>query len=285
MAQNAKDIKRRIQGISSIMQITNAMELVASAKLRKARERLEVTKPYFKTVYENIQDVLSSSNIKSKYMEIREVKNRAVIIIASDKGLAGGYNINVVKKALKFVNKNNDVNNHIYTTGIRSIELIKRKGYEINSDFTHLNNEPEIEDAIDLGQYMTNAFEEGKFDEVVIFYTKFNSMVSLEPEMIKLLPLSGFDDTKSQKKLDYEFEPSPSIVLSQIIKQYVNVTVFGCLLESSAAEQASRRTAMENATSNGEDLLEDLQLEYNRARQASITQEISEIVGGAEALN
>lgn len=285
MAQNTKDIKRRIQGISSIMQITNAMELVSSAKLRKARERLDVTKPYFQTVYRNINDILGSSNIKSPLMQVREVKNRAVIIIASDKGLAGGYNINVVKKALKFIEKNNDANNQIYTTGIRSIELIKRKGYKINTDFTHLNNDPEIVDAIDLGQYLINSFKNKKYDEIVMFYTKFNSVVSLEPEMIKLLPVSGFSDSESTRKLDFEFEPSPSVVLSQMIKQYVNVTVFGCLLESSAAEQASRRTAMENATSNGEELLEDLQLEYNRARQASITQEISEIVGGAEALN
>lgn len=285
MAQNTKDIKRRIQGISSIMQITNAMELVSSAKLRKARERLDVTKPYFQTVYRNINEILGSSNIKSPLMQVRKVKKRAVVIIASDKGLAGGYNINVVKKALKFIEKNSDADNQIYTTGIRSIELIKRKGYEINTDFTHLNNDPEIEDAIDLGQYLTNSFESKKYDEIVIFYTKFNSVVSLEPEMIKLLPISGFSDSENPKKLDYEFEPSPSVVLSQMIKQYVNVTIFGCLLESSAAEQASRRTAMENATSNGEELLEDLQLEYNRARQASITQEISEIVGGAEALN
>lgn len=285
MAQNTKDIKRRIQGISSIMQITNAMELVSSAKLRKARERLDVTKPYFQTVYRNINDILGSSNIKSPLMQVREVKNRAVIIIASDKGLAGGYNINVVKKALRFIEKNNDANNQIYTTGIRSIELIKRKGYKINTDFTHLNNDPEIVDAIDLGQYLINSFKNKKYDEIVMFYTKFNSVVSLEPEMIKLLPVSGFSDSESTRKLDFEFEPSPSVVLSQMIKQYVNVTVFGCLLESSAAEQASRRTAMENATSNGEELLEDLQLEYNRARQASITQEISEIVGGAEALN
>lgn len=285
MAQSTKDIKRRIQGISSIMQITNAMELVASSKLRKARERLDGTKPYFETVYNNINEVLASSGVKSSLMTKREVVNRAVIVVASDKGLAGGYNINVVKKALDDINENKNVNNVIYTTGIRSIDLLKRKGFETNKDFTHINNEPTMEDAVSLGEFFTDSYIKGEFDEVVIVYTKFNSVMSLETNLLKLLPAGGFAEGDSPKQLEYDFEPSPSVVLTQMIKEYVNVTIYGCLLESSASEQASRRTAMENATSNGEELLEDLQLEYNRARQASITQEISEIVGGAEALN
>lgn len=285
MAQSTKDIKRRIQGIGSIMQITNAMELVASAKLRKARAKLENTKPYFETVYNNINEVLGTSDIKSSLMIEREVKNRAIVVVSSDKGLAGGYNINVVKKAIEEISKNSTANNVIFTTGIRSIDLLRRKGFNVNQDFTHVNNEPNMEDALAIGGYLTESFIDKKFDEVIIVYTKFNSVVSLETQSIRLLPVGDFKSSEDKKKLEYDFEPSPELVLTQMIKEYVNVTIFGCLLESSASEQASRRTAMENATSNGEELLEDLQLEYNRARQASITQEISEIVGGAEALN
>lgn len=285
MAQSTKDIKRRIQGIGSIMQITNAMELVASAKLRKARAKLENTKPYFETVYNNINEVLGTSDIKSSLMIEREVKNRAIVVVSSDKGLAGGYNINVVKKAIEEISKNSTANNVIFTTGIRSIDLLRRKGFNVNQDFTHVNNEPNMEDALAIGAYLTESFIDKKFDEVIIVYTKFNSVVSLETQSIRLLPVGDFKSSEDNKKLEYDFEPSPELVLTQMIKEYVNVTIFGCLLESSASEQASRRTAMENATSNGEELLEDLQLEYNRARQASITQEISEIVGGAEALN
>lgn len=285
MAQSTKDIKRRIQGIGSIMQITNAMELVASAKLRKARAKLENTKPYFETVYNNINEVLGTSDIKSSLMIEREVKNRAIVVVSSDKGLAGGYNINVVKKAIEEISKNSTANNIIFTTGIRSIDLLRRKGFNVNQDFTHVNNEPNMEDALAIGGYLTESFIDKKFDEVIIVYTKFNSVVSLETQSIRLLPVGDFKSSEDKKKLEYDFEPSPELVLTQMIKEYVNVTIFGCLLESSASEQASRRTAMENATSNGEELLEDLQLEYNRARQASITQEISEIVGGAEALN
>ncbi|MFM1515537.1 ATP synthase F1 subunit gamma [Helcococcus ovis] len=287
MAQSTKDIKRRIQGIGSIMQITNAMELVASAKLRKSRERLEITKPYFETVFENINDILAATSANSSLMEKREVKNRAVILVSSDKGLAGGYNINAVNKALEYVKNSDAENTVIYTTGIRSIELLKRKGFDVNKDFTHIDNDPIIEDASAMGSFFANKYIEKVYDEVVIVYTKFDSMVSFVPKIIKLLPATGFEaeGKKSIKKFDFDFEPSVSTVLTQMIKQYVNVTIYGCLLESSASEQASRRTAMENATSNGEDLLENLQLEFNRARQASITQEISEIVGGANALN
>lgn len=284
MAQGTKDIKRRIQSIGSIMQITNAMELVASAKLRKSRNRLDSTKPYFETVYENITDILSSTSEKSPLMDQREVKNRAILIIASDKGLAGGYNINVVNKALNSFN--DDAKNTIYTTGVRSIDLIRRKGHEVNKDFTTIHDDPVIEDAAAIGSYFINKFLNKEFDEVVVAYTKFNSMVSFEPLIRKILPAGFSSKEKSEvKKLEYEFEPSVSVVLSQMIRQFINVTIYGSLLESAVSEQASRRSAMENATSNGEELLEDLQLEYNRARQASITQEITEIVGGAEALN
>ncbi len=285
MSQSTQDIRRRIQGIGSIMQITNAMELVASAKLRKSRQRLEGTKPYFDIVYNNINSILGISNTQSELMIEREVKNRAIIVVASDKGLAGGYNINITNKVLKNIKENEDAVNHVYTTGIRSVETLRRRGVEVNTDFTYIGDEPNMDDAASIGSYFVSKFLNEDFDEVYIVYTKFNSVVSLETEAIKLLPVSGFKKSEKYKKIDFEFEPSPTVVLTQMIKQYVNVTLFGCLLEGITSEHASRRTAMENANDNGEELLDELKLEYNRARQASITQEISEIVGGAEALN
>lgn len=284
---NTKDIKRRIQGIDSIMQITNAMQLVSAAKLRKLRQRLEKTRPYFDTVYQNINEVLVTVKEVTPLMKVREVKNRAIIIVASDKGLAGGYNINAVNKAMEVVNMNKEANNIIFTTGIRSIDLIRRRGFDVNIDFTHISNDPLSEDASAMGSYFSRKFLEGKFDEVYIIYTKFYSMISFKPEVIKLLPASGFSNEKKEntKHIDYDYEPSVHTVLTQMIKQYINVTVFSALLESSVSEQASRSQAMENATSNGEELVDTLRLEYNRARQAAITQEISEIVGGAEVLS
>ena len=179
MAQSTKDIKRRIQGIGSIMQITNAMELVSTAKLRKIRSKLDGTKPYFETVYENINAVLGSTNEKMPLLEERPVKNRAILIVAADKGLAGGYNINVVNEAISML-KDDGAVNHIYTTGIRSVDLIKRKGFDVNTKFTTISDEAKIEDSAAIGSYFTEKFLENVYDEVYIVYTKFNSMLSFE---------------------------------------------------------------------------------------------------------
>lgn len=285
---NQKDIKRRILGINNIMQITNAMQLVAAAKLRKLRIKLENTRPYLATVFENINEVLSTVNETTPLMREREVKNRAIILVSSDKGLAGGYNINAVNHVKKIMDENPEIPTVVYTTGIRSIDLLRRRGYTVNADFTHISQDPHAEDAAAVGGFFTSKFLEGEFDEVHLVYTKFESLVSFKPMDVKLLPSSGFSHDESFEEkihLDYEFEPSVHQVLTQMIKQYINVTLYGAFLESAVSEQASRSNAMENATSNGEELVEDLQLEYNRARQAAITQEITEIVGGAEALN
>lgn len=282
---NTKDIKRRIQSIDSIMQITNAMQLVAAAKLRKLRQRLDYTRPYFDTVYQNINEVLSSVKDINELMQNRNVKSRAIILVASDKGLAGGYNINIINKAIELINSDSSIKNYIFTTGIKSIELLRRRGYDVNIDFTHISNDPLSEDAAAMGAYFCEKFLEKNFDEVCIIYTKFKSMVSFQPEIVKLLPATGFEKIEDKKSISYDFEPSIGEVLTQMIKQYVNVVIYSCLLESSVSEQASRRTSMENATSNGQEMVESLKLEFNRARQASITQEISEIVGGANALN
>lgn len=286
---NQKDIRRRIQSVDSIMQITNAMQLVASAKLRKIRTRLENTKPYFDTVYQNINEILGSVTETTALMEERPVKNRAVIVIASDKGLAGGYNNNVVKEALETIQSDPEVNTKVFTTGIRSLGLFRRNGIKANIDFSHISKEPLAEDASVMGEYFTRAFIDKEFDEVYLVYTEFKSMMSFEPKTVKLLPASGFDNHKTKEdhslNVEYEFEPSAHSVLTRMIKQYINVTVYSAILESAVSEQASRSNAMESATTNGEELVEELELLYNRARQAAITQEITEIVGGAEALN
>lgn len=286
MAQ-MKDIKRRINSVGNIMQITNAMELVSSAKLRKARRSLETTRPYFRTVYRDINELISiSGGGSSVFLKDREVNKRAIVVVASDRGLAGGYNINIVKKVLEVAGQD-QAENIIYTTGSRVIELLSKTGLKVNSDFTYIDEDPTMDDAQALGNFVLSRFKEGHIDEVVVVYTRFNTVLSLIPEALKVLPAKGFKDEEHdghKKFVDIEFEPSPTAVLTQMIRQYVNVTIYGCLLEGAASEQASRRTAMENATQNGEDLLSDLELVYNRARQASITNEISEIVAGAEAL-
>lgn len=289
MAQTMKEIKRRINSVGSIMQITNAMELVSSAKLRKIRQRLETTRPYFETVYRNINEILSESDGRSSiYLQERPVKNRAVIVCASDRGLAGGYNINVCKKALKYKD-DSQVDTTYYVTGIKAYETLKRYGCKVNIDYTVIGEDAEMADAVEVGNLLLEQYAKGEVDEVIIVFTRFKTVLNLIPHAVKLLPAQGFkrDEAKAEeekKSIPIMYEPSPEAVLTQMIRQYVNVSIYGALLEASTSEQASRRTAMENATDNGKELLEDLELIYNRARQANITQEISEIVGGAEAL-
>ncbi len=292
MAQTMKEIKRRIGSVGNIMQITNAMELVSSAKLRKIRQRLETTRPYFETVYNNINEILSESDQRSSvYLEERPVKNRAVIVCASDRGLAGGYNINVCKKALMYKD-DSDIDTTFYVTGVKAYEILKRYGCKVSLDYTVVGEDAEMADAVEVGSMLLDKYAKGEIDEVIIVFTKFKTVLSLEPQAIQLLPAKDFTKEAGEGRQDQAvkstipiiYEPSAEAVLTQMIRQYVNVSIYGALLEASTSEQASRRTAMENATDNGKELLEDLELIYNRARQANITQEISEIVGGAEAL-
>ncbi|WIV12178.1 ATP synthase F1 subunit gamma [Proteiniborus sp. MB09-C3] len=284
MAQSMKDIKRRIRSVGGIKQITKAMELVSSAKLRKARERLEMSRPYYQTLVRSIQDILSSTTgIRHPLLVKREVKNRAFIVITGDRGLAGGYNGNVMRLAESQI----DDKEHavILAVGQKGRDYFKRRGYNVAGEFLNISEEPCFMDASSIGGLAVELYEDCKVDEVNIVYTGFKSVMSQEPKILKLLPAEsiGEEGDKGSKTL-IEYEPSPEEVLDYLIPKYIHSAIYGALIESSASEQGARRTAMESATDNAEEMIEDLELRYNRARQASITQEISEIVGGAEAL-
>lgn len=286
MAQSMKDIKRRIRSVGGIKQITKAMELVSSAKLRKARQRLEMSRPYYQTLIRSIQEILSSTTgIKHPLLEKREVKNRAFIVITGDRGLAGGYNGNSVRLAESQI----DDKEHaiILAVGTKGRDYFRRRKYNIAGEFLNISEEPHFIDAKSIGALAIELYEEGKVDEVNIVYTGFKSVMSQEPKILKLLPAESIGENdredKGAKTL-IEYEPSPEEVLDYLIPKYIHSAIYGALIESSASEQGARRTAMESATDNAEEMIEDLELRYNRARQASITQEISEIVGGAEAL-
>lgn len=283
MAQSMKDIKRRIRSISSTKQITKAMELVASAKLRKARQRLEMSRPYYETLVRSIREILSSTTgIKHPLLEKREVKNRAFIVITGDRGLAGGYNGNVIRLAESQIeDKEKAV---ILAVGLKGRDYFKRRGYNVAGEFLNISEEPNFIDAKSIGNLAIELFEDGKVDEVNLVYTRFKSTMSQEPTMLKLLPVENMVEEDKGPRTLIEYEPSPEEVLDYLIPKYIHSAIYGALIESSASEQGARRTAMESATDNAEEMIEDLALKYNRARQASITQEISEIVGGAEAL-
>lgn len=288
MPQGLNDIKRRIKSVNSTMQITKAMELVSTSKLKRARVRLDKSKPYFETVLESIKDVLANAKgIKHPFLEKREVKNTLYILITSDKGLAGGYNANV-NKLLQNEIKDKEAAK-IITVGVKGRDYFRRRGYNVIESLTGISETPEASDARHIGEKAIDLYRTGVVDEIKIVYTQFKSTISYVPEIITLLPATFEEkeislDNKGYRSLT-RFEPSEEAVLDYLIPKYIGSTIYGAMIEASASESGSRRLAMENATDNADEMIKSLELVKNRARQAAITQEISEIVSGAEALS
>ncbi len=279
-----KDIRRRIKSVENTMQITKAMELVASSKLRKAKERVEKARPFFETLYNTMVEIaVTNREFSSIYTQERPVNKVGYIVIAGDRGLAAGYNSNVLKHTLTLATKENSV---IIPVGKKSGEFFSKRGFEVvNTDF------PTVEDmglgeTYELADLVTQLFQSGKIDELVVVYTKFVSVLTQEPHHRKLLPLR-FDETETGavQYVNTDFDPSPEFVFATIVPQYIGGIIYGAVTESYASEQGARRTAMEAASDNAGAIIDDLNLKFNRARQASITQEITEIVGGANALS
>jgi F-type H+-transporting ATPase subunit gamma len=284
LAESTRDIKRRIRGVSSTKQITKAMELVSSSKLRKARERQEKAKPYYTTVLENIQNVLSTTgNIKHPLLNNREVKTSLYIVLSADRGLAGGYNANIMRMTENIIKEKN-VNSKIITVGSKARDYFTRRSYDVVKSFTGVSEEPQFADAREIGNIALKLYENKEIDEINIVYTRFLSTISQEPKVLKLLPSEEVHEESTRGKVLTEFEPSTEEVLDYLIPKYIQSSIYGALIESSTSEQAARRIAMESATDNAEEIIDELQISYNRARQAAITMEISEIVSGAEAL-
>lgn len=284
MAESTRDIKRRIRGITNIKQITNAMELVASAKLKRAREKLERTRPYYNTVLESIQEILTSTgNINHPFLEVRDVKKSLYIVLTGDRGLAGGYNSNVLRLVEEAAKERKDAVK-IIAVGSKAGEFFRRRNYDIEKEITGISEAPVFSDAVNITRIALELFRKEEVDEIIIAYTKFHSPIQQEAKLLKLLP-SDETEVKSEEKTNIiEYEPSPEEVLDYLIPKYIESTIYGALIESSSSEQGARRTAMGSATDNAEEMIDELQLSYNRARQAAITVEISEIVAGAEAL-
>lgn len=284
MAESTRDIKRRIRGVTSTTKITKAMELVSTAKLRRARIRLEESRPYYTTVLENIRNVLANTgNIKHPLLENREVKSTLYIVLASDRGLAGGYNSNVIRLAENDI-KERGLDAKIITVGTKSRDHFKRRSYNVVESFVGISEEPSFSNARKIGEIALNLYENKEIDEINVVYSHFVSTIAQEPKILKLLPSVEVHE-KSEKSMKItEFEPSTEEVLDYLIPKYIQSSIYGALIEASSSEQAARRVAMEAATENAEEIIEELEISYNRARQAAITMEISEIVSGAEAL-
>ncbi len=286
-----RDIKRRTQSIRSTGQITKAMKLVSTVKLQKARGLAEEAKPYFNHLYQTIVGIFDRATLEVREhytKKTSETAKKAVIVITSNRGLAGGYNSNVVKQVLGSGIPREDA--LIYAVGRKGRDALRLRGYEIAKDYSETMNNPLYSDASDISNDVMDAFENGTVGEIYIAFTVFRNTVSQIPTMLKLLPADiGIDDGTGSSEGTAEalmnFEPEPEEALRMIIPKYVSGEVFGAIMESYASENGARMQAMDNATNNANDMIGKLELAYNRARQSSITQELTEIIAGANALD
>jgi F-type H+-transporting ATPase subunit gamma len=281
-----RDIKRRKTSISSTQQITKAMKLVSTVKLQKAKNKAEESTPYFNYMYQTVCSMLAKAGeINHPYLMKGESPKKAVVVIASNRGLAGGYNSNVTKLVTESDLKKEDV--CVYAIGHKAIETLHRKGYEITRDYSPVIEAPTYEDAMAISKELLDAYAAGEIGEIYLAYTHFKNTVSHEPKLLKLLPVEVAEEDVAESNADLlmNFEPNEEEALELIIPKYITSLIYGGLVEAVASENGARMQAMDSATSNAEDMIADLSLKYNRARQGSITQELTEIIAGAEAIS
>lgn len=286
MASNSmQDIKRRIKSVTSTEHITSAMKLVSAAKLKRAKSTFEKTTEYFHYITESIQDIFNNaSEIPEHYLlGSREIKKTCYIIITSSRGLCGGFNANVIKEAAK--NLENDPERPvIVAVGTKGKEYFERRGYEIYSEYSAPPESISFLESHEISKPIIEMYNDGTIDEVVMVYTSFKNAMEQEVKYERLLPFeASFDPEIIKHEMEVEYEPSIEAVFNYLVPKYVEIKVFGAVVESATCEHAARRMAMENATDNAREMLDNLSLYYNRARQAVITDEIIEVVAGAEA--
>lgn len=283
-----RDIKRRRSSITSTQQITKAMKLVSTVKLQKAKGRAEEVTPYFDAMYKTICSMLSKvGDLDHPYLTAEEEGKRIIITITSNRGLAGGYNSNIAK--LIASSELNDENTSIYAIGHKGEELLAIRGMEVDGSDNDVMEAPTYEDAARITRELLSRYAAGEISEIWLAYTHFKNTVVHEPKLMKLLPVEvdeedveGAEDNADNLLMN--FEPNEEEALKLIVPKYVTSIVYGALVEAVASENGARMQAMDSATSNAEDMIADLTLKYNRARQGSITQELTEIIAGAEAL-
>lgn len=277
---STKEIKNRIRSMESTKQITKAMEMVAASKLRHAQAQVLSSRPYFEILYSTINDIVDSNwDFSSPYLTQRPVKKSAYVVIAGDRGLAGGYNNNILKLSYGQM-EGKDVT--ILPIGKKAVDFFKARKLPLLSESYAQAEDVSVGDCFSIAKQLCKAYLNGEFDEIYIGYTNFVSVLSQTPATLRLLPLlrqsTGREGSIASGVL---YEPDGLAVFDAIIPEYLGGILYGALCESRAAEQAARRTAMDSATQNADEMIADLNLKFNRARQAAITQEITEIVAGA----
>ena len=281
---NLKDIRDRIKSVKSIQKVTKAMKMVAAAKMRKAQERMEQVRPYTHRLTEVIHHLLPDIDRELlPLLDIREIQRVGYIVVTSDRGLAGSFNTNVLKKAQQEIDEIGKQKVDLFCIGKKAIDHFKRRDYNIVQSHIEFWNDLDFPHAMKMSEGIISHFINGEVDEIHVVYNEFVNIATQSIQSERLLPLE-YDDKDRIAHVDRLYEPSKEKLVRSLIPRHLNIQMWKYLLESYASEQAARMVAMENATENAEDMIKDLSLEFNKARQASITKEMLEIVSGAEAL-
>ncbi len=284
-----RDIKRRKGSIQSTQQITKAMKLVSTVKLQRAKQRAEQSKAYFNCMYETVTSMLArTGGLNHSYLRAGQSGKKAVIVITSNRGLAGGYNSNIIKLITKGDFRKEEL--EIYAIGKKGKDALQRNGYHIVEENPDIIEEPSYIDAMAMTERLLKSYAAGEVGEIYLAYTGFKNTVVHEPTLLKLLPVEAAKDAESGQstagsRAMMNFEPEDEEALNMIIPKYVTSLIYGGLVEAAASENGARMQAMDSATSNAEEMIDQLSLMYNRARQGSITQELTEIIAGANAIS
>jgi F-type H+-transporting ATPase subunit gamma len=287
---NEKEIRSKIRSVKNMQKITKAMEMVAASKIRKAQVQMEASRPYAERIRRVVGHLAHANpDYKHPWLVDREVKRVGFIIISTDRGLCGGLNINMFKKVIGELQhwQEKDVEVDLALVGAKAVQFFRRLGGNVVGTATHLGDKPQINDLIGSIKIMLDSYSDGKIDRLYLVSNQFVSTMSQVPVVKSILPVSEIDlgDETLQKHWDYIYEPDAVDLLDDVLMRYIESQVYRGAVENFASEMAAKMVAMKSATDNAGDIIDDLQLAYNKARQASITQEISEIVGGAAAVS
>lgn len=282
-----KEIKTKIQSVQNTQKITKAMEMVAASKMRRAQDQMFATRPYADKIAKVVRNVASSHpEYKHPYLVERPIKRAGIIVISTDRGLCGGLNTNLFKKAINKVEEldNQGIEIEVVTFGGKALSFFKRIGAKVVAEASHIGDSPEISAIIGPVSAILKSYEEGRIDAIFLIGSEFVNTMTQEPSLTQLVPVLPSDDSQLKHHWDYIYEPGSKDVLNILLDRYIESLVYQAVVENVACEMSARMLAMKNATDNAGSMINDLQLIYNRERQASITQEISEIVGGAAAV-
>lgn len=281
-----REIRRRISSVRSTQQITKAMKMVAAAKMRRAQENILATRPYARKLQETMGHLFATiENSQDALLKIRPEGKVLVVVVSADRGLCGAFNSNIIRKAVHIIAGYQDKDVYVFPVGRKSYEYFSKRDYQLFDAKYNFFNHLKFEDAVELVEKLVPVYESEEFDKIEIVYNEFKSAIQQNLTLEQFLPFVPDEEmSQAESQVDFLYDPGKESILHSLIPKHLNIQMWKVLLESNAAEQGARMTAMESATDNAEDLISRLTLIYNRARQAAITKEISEIVGGADAL-